>query len=126
MNLVYAIREAISELRRLAGDVPRAAGDIEEIQSTLAGALEDPGSAVDLATCIGSECLKMHGVRLATWRGTGPCSIYIVCDECHAERLTAEEREHMVELFGAAWIRHLGLHSLHSGRIEKATGRAKR
>lgn len=72
--------------------------------------------AVDVATCIGLACLRLHGVRLATWRGVGPSSIYIVCDECHQERLTAEERKHMVPIAGAVWVRKLGLHKLHLGR----------
>jgi len=71
---------------------------------------------VDLAFCIGSECNRLHGVRLATRRGTGPCSIYIVCDECFAKRLTGDERAHMIEIKGAPWVRHLGLHELHNGR----------
>lgn len=72
---------------------------------------------VDLAFCIGSECLRMHGVRLATRRGTGPSSIYVVCDECYSERLTEEERTHMAEVRGVDRVRHLGLHELHNGRL---------
>ena len=74
-------------------------------------------SMVDLCYCIGAECLRTHGTRLATYRGTGPCTIYIVCDECFAERLTAEEQAHMVEVSGAEWIRYLGLHAMHNGRL---------
>jgi hypothetical protein len=72
---------------------------------------------VELGFCIGKECLRIHGIRLATWRGTGPCSIYVVCDECHAERLTDEERKHMVEMRGAKRVRQLGVHELHDGRL---------
>lgn len=74
-------------------------------------------SLVDLGVCIGAECMKTHGMRLATRRGTGPCSIYIVCDECYEKRLTHDERTHMVEVRGVEWVRHLGLHKLHNGRF---------
>ncbi len=70
-----------------------------------------------LAFCVGSECKKLHGVRIATWYGTGSSSIYIVCDECYLTRLTADERACMIEVHGVAWIRKLGLHELHNGRF---------
>jgi hypothetical protein len=76
-------------------------------------------SMVDLAFCIGSECLREHGIRLATRRGTKSHSIYIVCDECYRDRLTDEERADMVEVRGVRWIRHLGLHELHNGRLPR-------
>lgn len=78
---------------------------------------DDEDGLVDLAFCIGSRCTKQHGLRIATWRGTGPSSIYIVCDECHDDRLTANERAHMVEVRGVERVRHLGLHMLHNGRF---------
>lgn len=77
---------------------------------------EDP-TMVDLGFCIGAECLRLHGVRLATYRGRGPCSAYIICDECYRERLDDEERKHMAEVRGVEWVRHLGLHELHHGRL---------
>jgi len=82
-------------------------------------AIEADCTDVELGFCIGKECLANHGVRLATRRGLGPCSIYIVCDECYEQRLTPEEREHMIELEGVDRVRHLGLHELHNGRFPK-------
>ena len=84
-----------------------------------------PLPRVELAFCIGSESLRLHGVRLATWRGIGRGSILIVCDECHSERLTNEERQHMVEVSGAARVRQLGLHELHDGRFPAKEGAAR-
>lgn len=75
------------------------------------------GPSVDLGICVGAECIKAHGTRIATWAGRGPCSAYVVCDECHRDRLTDEERAHMVELRGADRVRAIGLHGLHHGRF---------
>jgi len=79
--------------------------------------MSEESGLVELVYCIGAACLQEHGVRLATRRGVGPCSIYIVCDECFAERLTDAERVHMIEVCGADRIRELGLHELHHGRL---------
>ncbi len=75
------------------------------------------GLMVELGVCIGADCIREHGVRIATWHGTGPCSIYVVCDECYETRLTPEERTHMTEMAGAARIRGIGLNALHHGRF---------
>ena len=116
MNLVRAMREAIRGLRSMARDWPPTKAWVDDLREDHEGALEEPEGAVDLAICVGSECIQLHGLRAATWKGTGPWSILRVCDECHSERLTAEERGHMAELFGAPWIRHMGLHAMHNGR----------
>ncbi len=84
--------------------------------------MNDGGGMVDLCFCIGADCLRLHGVRLATRRGIGYCSIYIVCDECFIERLTSEEREHMVEVDGVDRVRELGLHELHWGQLPPRLG----
>jgi len=84
--------------------------------------LEHDATIVDLGYCIGSECSREHGVRVATRRGTGPASIYILCDECYEERLEAEAKPFMAEVRGVDWIRHLGLHALHRGAHPSATG----
>lgn len=73
----------------------------------------------ELGICVGSECVAEHGIRVATWKGTGKCSIYVVCDECHEQRLTEDEREFMIQVTGAGWIRSLGLHRLHNGRVQE-------
>jgi hypothetical protein len=112
------MRGVARELRDLVDWTPPSA--LRKLGDQLEEALADPERAVELGMCIGSECIRIHGLRVATWKGTGPCSIYVVCDECHAQRLTAEERDHMVELFGAAWVRHLGLHEMHNGRRPSA------
>lgn len=115
LNIVRAMRHIVRELRDLDWPAPRAT--IEDMRARLEDALLEPGGAVHLGFCVGLECNRLHGIRVATWRGFGPSSIYIVCDECHAERLTGEEREHMEEVFGAECVRHLGLHELHNGRF---------
>ncbi len=75
---------------------------------------------VDLAFCIGADCVREHGVRIATYRGVGPCSIYIVCDDCYENQLTSDERRHMVEVVGADRVRDFGLHKLHLGRFSES------
>lgn len=80
---------------------------------------DDDPTIIDLAFCCSAECTRANGIRIATYRGTGSCSIYIVCDECHDTRLTEEERAEMVEVRGAAWVRHLGLDTLHNGQFTK-------
>lgn len=73
---------------------------------------------VDLAFCIGAECTREHGIRLATRRGFGPASSYILCDECFDKRLEPEAKASMREVRGVAWVRELGLHTLHGGRLQ--------
>lgn len=119
MSLIRAVHEAIRDLRAMVFDFPPPKSDVEDVYAALKIALSDPGGVVDLAVCIGAECIADNGMRLATWQGVGSCSIYTVCDECYLDRLTAEEREHMRELFGAAWVRHLGLHTMQGGRLAK-------
>jgi HEPN domain-containing protein len=116
VSIARSIRDAIQTLRRMGDDWPPARHDVKDVATDLSEALEEPERAVELGVCIGSECIDIHGLRVATWEGIGPCCRYIVCDECHSTRLTEEERKHMVEVFNAAWIRHLGLHALHNGR----------
>jgi len=93
--------------------VPQRARDLAE---RLRNLLDGDETLVDLGTCIGAACIREHGTRIATRRGTGPASIYILCDECFDTRLEAEAKPHMVEVRGVAWIRHLGLHTLHHGK----------
>lgn len=86
-----------------------------DVAAHLRDLLDDDATIVDLASCIGAECIRTHGARLATRRGTGPASIYLLCDECFEVRLEAEAKPLMVEVRGVGWIRHLGLHELHQG-----------
>lgn len=78
------------------------------------------GSIVDLGFCVGAECSRKHGVRIATRRGYGPASAYVLCDECFETRLEPEAKPYMREVRGVAWVRELGLHDLHEGRFPEA------
>ena len=72
---------------------------------------------VDLAICIGLDCTREHGMRIATRRGTGRASVYVLCDECYEQRLEPEAKPLIREVRGVRRIRHLGLHMLHLGRF---------
>ncbi len=72
---------------------------------------------VHLGICVGTDCIREHGTRIATWRGFGPSTIYIVCDDCFEHRLTPDERAHMLPVVGAERVRSIGLHELHDGRF---------
>ena len=85
----------------------------------------DP-TIVDLAICVGAECSREHGVRLATRRGYGPASAYILCDECFETRLEGEAKPLMREVRGAAWVREIELHALHRGQFPKDGAAATR
>lgn len=90
------------------------------IMSSLLDCEQSAPSLVELGICVGSECIQLHGTRIATWRGTGPCSVYVaICDECYEQRLDADEREFMVELAGASRVRDIGLHELHLGEFPR-------